>query len=53
MIHDPLENPRHAWRLHYDPAMPAAKWGRFLMRLFRLRSSGERYLDDLRKAAKL
>ncbi len=44
---DPLGNPREPWRLHYNPHSLAGRWGAFLCRTFRLKTSGERYLDEL------
>lgn len=48
---DPLQNPRPVWLLHYDHRTLMGKWGRFIARAFRLQTSGERYLNQLRKEA--
>jgi hypothetical protein len=49
---DPLQNPRPVWRLHYDHRTRAGRWGRFLARMLRLRTSGDRYMAELRMPVK-
>lgn len=51
MNHDPLKNPRPIWRMHYDHRTYVGRYARFLCRILRLQTSGERYMDDMRRDA--
>lgn len=40
---DPLENPRRVYWTHYDSTSIMRRWGEFLARTLRLKTSGERW----------
>lgn len=40
---DPLENPRRVYWTHYDSTSIVGRWGEFLARTFRLKTSDERW----------
>lgn len=48
MTSDPLQNPRHPWQLNYDHRTRVGRYAKWLAKVLRMRTSGDRYLDELK-----